>query len=175
MSNAQVLPSDDPLIRGQPALRCRLSRATLVKIIGEPHYPEQEGFGLGDYDLWAFVFPCGLKLMVTLLPWHTDDGGRNADDEPSHVWFHTNQPDPAHIRSHLRLLPELQRWSGDEPFPLPTWVVWRQDDNGIKDRVSTVTTRCEAERLRNEMEARGHKQLYWVETLSPDDVATLAT
>jgi len=45
----------------------------------------------------------------------------------------------------------------------PAWVVWRQDDNGIKAQVAVVDTRGEAERLREEFESRGHKQLYWVE------------
>jgi catechol 2,3-dioxygenase-like lactoylglutathione lyase family enzyme len=43
-----------------------------------------------------------------------------------------------------------------------TWAVWRQDDNGNRFLISAGHTREEAERLCNEFEARGHKQLYWV-------------
>ncbi|MEV0457442.1 hypothetical protein [Catellatospora methionotrophica] len=42
------------------------------------------------------------------------------------------------------------------------WVVWRQDDNGNRYEVRRCETREEADALAAEMEARGHKQLYWV-------------
>jgi hypothetical protein len=42
-----------------------------------------------------------------------------------------------------------------------TWVVWRQDDNGNRYEVRRCATRAEAEALA-EMQARGHKQTYWV-------------
>jgi hypothetical protein len=43
------------------------------------------------------------------------------------------------------------------------WVVWRQDDNGHRFRVSCHDDKTEAEAKAEEMQARGHKQLYWVE------------
>jgi hypothetical protein len=49
---------------------------------------------------------------------------------------------------------------------LPRWIVWRQDDNGVVDKVATVATQGEAQRLVDEFEARGHKQTYWVEAPS---------
>ncbi|MFT3765666.1 MAG: VOC family protein [Minicystis sp.] len=53
------------------------------------------------------------------------------------------------------------------PAPVDAaWAVWRQDDNGNRFLISAEHTREEAERLRDEYEARGHKQLYWV---SPHD------
>ena len=50
------------------------------------------------------------------------------------------------------------------------WVVWRQDDNGNRyvvrrfpsDEACTADARLRAEALAAEMEARGHKQTYWV-------------
>ena len=42
------------------------------------------------------------------------------------------------------------------------WVVWRQDDNGNQFEVARKATRADAEQLAAVMEARGHKQLYWV-------------
>ncbi|MFJ2187662.1 SPOR domain-containing protein [Kitasatospora sp. NPDC087861] len=42
--------------------------------------------------------------------------------------------------------------------------VMRQDDNGNRFLVATGLERAEAQRLAAEFEARGHKQLYWVET-----------
>jgi hypothetical protein len=46
------------------------------------------------------------------------------------------------------------------------WVVWRQDDNGNRFVVRRLESREEAENLAAELEARGHKQLYWV--VAPD-------
>jgi len=51
-------------------------------------------------------------------------------------------------------------------FPLVTgnnWSVHRQDDNGNRFIVRTRLSRAEAERIAAEFEARGHKQLYWIE------------
>lgn len=41
--------------------------------------------------------------------------------------------------------------------------VMRQDDNGNRYLVARGLSRAEAEALAAEFEARGHKQLYWVE------------
>lgn len=39
----------------------------------------------------------------------------------------------------------------------------RQDDNGNRFVVAKGLGRAEAEELAGEFEARGHKQLYWIE------------
>jgi hypothetical protein len=44
-----------------------------------------------------------------------------------------------------------------------TWVVHRQDDTGNRFVVRSGLGLEEAVRLAAELEARGHKQLYWVE------------
>ncbi|MEV0533200.1 SPOR domain-containing protein [Kitasatospora sp. NPDC050463] len=46
---------------------------------------------------------------------------------------------------------------------MDTCRVMRQDDNGNRFVVAKGLGRAEAERLAAEFEARGHKQLYWVE------------
>jgi hypothetical protein len=43
------------------------------------------------------------------------------------------------------------------------WAAWRIDDNGNTFVVREHLTREEADRLVAEFEARGHKQMYWVE------------
>jgi hypothetical protein len=43
------------------------------------------------------------------------------------------------------------------------YAVLRQDDNGNQFVVEAGLSRDEAERLAHDLEARGHKQLYWVE------------
>ncbi|MER7768580.1 SPOR domain-containing protein [Kitasatospora sp. NPDC096140] len=45
-----------------------------------------------------------------------------------------------------------------------TYRVMRQDDNGNRFLVADGLDGAAAERLAAEFEARGHKQLYWVET-----------
>jgi len=53
----------------------------------------------------------------------------------------------------------------DRPVPDPApggWEVWRQDDNGNRYEVSRHDTRAEAKSVASTMEARGHKQTYWV-------------
>jgi hypothetical protein len=42
------------------------------------------------------------------------------------------------------------------------WIVWRQDDNGNRFEVARRESRADAESLAATMEARGHKQTYWV-------------
>lgn len=43
-----------------------------------------------------------------------------------------------------------------------TYSLWRQDDNGVIALVSRYPDRQSAGRARQEYEATGHKQLYWV-------------
>jgi hypothetical protein len=47
------------------------------------------------------------------------------------------------------------RWDG-------AWIVWRQDDNGNQFEVARRSSRADAEELAATMEARGHRQVYWV-------------
>jgi hypothetical protein len=44
--------------------------------------------------------------------------------------------------------------------------VMRADDNGNEVEVLRVETRDEAERIAREFEARGHKQIYWIEPVA---------
>ena len=61
--------------------------------------------------------------------------------------FTTIWPVPAHLAERGR--------SGG-------WVVWRQDDNGNQYGVSRHDNREEADTVASTMEARGHKQTFWV-------------
>lgn len=49
----------------------------------------------------------------------------------------------------------------------------RADDNGNEVEVARVDSREEAERIARDFEARGHKQIYWVEPVV--DVTTSLT
>jgi hypothetical protein len=46
---------------------------------------------------------------------------------------------------------------------LPTWALWRQDDNGNKAHVETFTGYRKARAALGRFEALGHKQMYWLE------------
>lgn len=56
--------------------------------------------------------------------------------------------------------------STDEPAT--TFSVWRQDDNGNAFVVQAGLTEAEAKQLVADMEATGHKQIYWVSTDEPN-------
>lgn len=43
------------------------------------------------------------------------------------------------------------------------FAVMRADDNGNEVEVTRAATREEAERIARDYEARGHRQIYWVE------------
>lgn len=43
-----------------------------------------------------------------------------------------------------------------------SWTVWRQDDNGNRVEVARHDNRADADTLAATMEARGHRQIYWV-------------
>jgi len=43
--------------------------------------------------------------------------------------------------------------------------LWRQDDNGNEFLISTFRSRDEADKARLRLEAKGHKQHYWVTCL----------
>lgn len=59
--------------------------------------------------------------------------------------------------------PEVGFWHPQlEPAKMPRWTVWRQDDNGGRFEVDTFLAYSRAMRLCNELESRGHKQMYWV-------------
>jgi vacuolar-type H+-ATPase subunit E/Vma4 len=50
-----------------------------------------------------------------------------------------------------------------------TFRVMRADDNGNEVEIIRVEAREEAERIAHEFEARGHKQIYWIEPVVTDN------
>ncbi|MFI9647176.1 SPOR domain-containing protein [Streptomyces sp. NPDC052040] len=54
----------------------------------------------------------------------------------------------------------------DSTVTLP-WLVVRQDDNGNRYSVGRYATRAEAQKIVDSLDARGHRQLYWVERVGP--------
>ena len=52
---------------------------------------------------------------------------------------------------------------GSEPADPGPWLLLRQDDNGNRYEMARFGTREEAEAAAERYQARGHKQLYYVE------------
>ncbi len=50
-----------------------------------------------------------------------------------------------------------------EKLVLPEWVLWRQDDNGIKAEIERFTGYKKALSALADLEAKQHKQAYWLE------------
>lgn len=49
------------------------------------------------------------------------------------------------------------------------WTLWRQDDNGSSAVIATSLTKEAAKARMAELEARGHKQHYWIEEDTTDE------
>jgi hypothetical protein len=65
------------------------------------------------------------------------------------------------------LASEVSASSGTAAEGAAVWVLVRQDDNGNRYVVARYSMRGAAEAAAAEFEARGHKQLYWVERAAP--------
>jgi hypothetical protein len=52
------------------------------------------------------------------------------------------------------------------------WTVWRQDDHGNRVAVQSELSCDQAESLFRQLEARGHKQTYWIEAAAADNHIT---
>jgi hypothetical protein len=139
---------------------------------GPPNLRDLESNGVGDFDSHCLRFSCGLELA--LCRFHLGPQLRKIDPVAEQSWFevHANQRDLEHIGFHLGVAPAtMSRWSARDSgvvdsTPAHRYRVMRQDDNGNEFLVSSVSSRCEADALAREYEARGHKQTYWVDETS---------
>lgn len=76
-------------------------------------------------------------------------------------WLHNNEmKDLSRSARRLQAKAEI---SEAEQDPQTLWSVWRQDDNGQKYEVVRALSLEAAEARVAEFEARGHKQLFWVQ------------
>jgi hypothetical protein len=55
-------------------------------------------------------------------------------------------------------------------FTYLTHAVWRQDDNGNRFFVAQLNSQNEAENVVKFFSDKGHKQMYWVETVAYEGV-----
>ncbi|GGM58297.1 hypothetical protein GCM10007977_069900 [Dactylosporangium sucinum] len=131
------------------------------------------GLGAGAFAGALLASPTamwtGAGLVVAALLWYALTGDRPAP---------APAPDPAvaPVFSGLgsevdRILSVAEHQAGEIVADAHTqasrirgesWVVWRQDDNGNRAEVARVNSRAAADTLATAMEARGHRQLFWV-------------
>ena len=143
-----------------PPLACFTAMAPAIEArFGPPAERDLDSNGVGLFDAHVLRFGCGLE--VALWRFH-------GDSEPSTFEIHANQRDLAHIAFHLGVpVTEMSPWIDRDGTPVAapgprSVIVVRSDDNGNEATVTRVTSRCEAEAIVREYEARGHKQLYWI-------------
>lgn len=164
-----------------PTLRALAAHGVRIAVLSDIHFDIRPAFttaGLADLiDVFTLSFEHGVQkpdpavFELTL---------RALGTPPAHTLMvgDRHRPDGAAVELGMPtlLLPPLtdvtqQRLHhvttlfGATPAatdpPPRRWIVWRQDDNGNRYEVTRKDSRAEAEALATEMDARGHKQLYW--------------
>jgi hypothetical protein len=151
--------------KGPPLMNFRASRATMQRSFGEPHQIDIDSNGLGLFGAWSLRFPCGLEMCLWIFHSRRDFSEIADIDEPANIEVHANAAHEKHIRFHLPFpVINTSRWEPSPMGPEPlVWRVLRQDDNGNVFEVERLPSRCEANAVVASFEARGHKQMYWVE------------
>lgn len=126
--------------------------------------------GLGDLDLWAFAYPCGLQVAFRF--GHNGDSGFVWADSPEidHVQRHIpfgaaqcTRIDEATLQRELQRL--LKAWPNRqaEIDALRSYQVWRQGTDGNPFRIGQRTSLRDAQCRVRHFESLGHHQHYWLE------------
>jgi|HubBroStandDraft_6_1064221.scaffolds.fasta_scaffold589335_2 hypothetical protein len=144
--------------------------AELEARFGPPSERDVDSNGCGAFDAYELRFECGLEIALSRF--HLDRALQHLDVEraPARFEIHANRDDLAHIAFHLGVsVARMSLWTNLDgslvATPAPEiFVVMRTDDNGIDAAITRTTSRCEADAIARDFEARGHKQLYWVTT-----------
>lgn len=136
-------------------MRARFGAATLER---------EDSNGLGDMDVWILRFSCGLEAILLFM--RDFEPARGLEPRPEGrrgVEVYASEVDRAHLQHHLG----GDAWSPFLPDRLldgpQSWWVRRGDDNGNVFDVASFSHRCGADALAEQLTARGHKQVYWVE------------
>jgi len=137
--------------------------------LGPPTERDLDSNGVGLFDCYHLQFACGLEIALWRFHLSRELRPIDAARELSIFEIHANRPELEHALFHLGVsVDACARRADRDGTPLSaavpsSWIVMRQDDNGNRYEVARVTSRCEAESLARQYEARGHKQIYWVE------------
>ncbi|TWT93257.1 hypothetical protein [Stieleria varia] len=128
--------------------------------------------GLGDADIWAVKFDCGLTVGFEFL--HLETGGsiRASEPNPSHVqrhfqnWKSKLEPYPASTFADLDAM-TIDHYAERHPELLEprSYQLWRQGDDGNEMPIGEPTSLLDAKCWQTELESHKHKQIYWVSKL----------
>ncbi len=145
---------------------------TARDVLGPPMLTEWVD-GLGDNDFWALEYPCGLQVVIQSM--HTGRGIMAYADSPevNHVSRHFPFADEdchrisdSDLESNLALLLGAFPERKDEFDSLYSFQVWRQGDDGNPFTIDGPTSERDAKCRVAELDALGHKQLYWYSRIS---------
>jgi hypothetical protein len=152
------LPMSRPLLWNFNAVHVQVavSRADLVRRFGEPHVSDEQGDGLGPEDYWLLECDCGLQVLL-----------RSIRCGIPLCLLGVQDGEVTHALAHLALEGRVDLWRGaadsDDPRQADGWAVVRQDETGNRYDICVVPGRAHAECFARLMEARAHKQSYYVE------------
>jgi len=151
--------------KSPPLFNFQQTRDELVSALGAPPGVDCDCNGGGPYDAWALGFPCGLEMTVWIFHCRGPDLRVVAPNELACIEVYANDRDFDHIRFHMSVpMLNISRWTPDALVEPPkAWTLVRQDDNGHRCEIERFTSSCEADAAAMAFEARGHKQMYWVE------------
>jgi hypothetical protein len=151
---------------------CDVSLEEAHKVLGPPTATMWDD-GLGEADFWALEYPCGLQVLYEFT--HYPSGGSVVADSPEiqhllrHLPFESSR---CHAISESGLKQILDRIVSAYPNrrseieSLHKFQVWRQDDHGNSFTVGAPTSERDANCWLSQLEASGHKQMYWRDRVS---------
>lgn len=147
------------------------NRAAVEAALGPPQGVDLDSNGIGPIDVWALRFPCGREVRLWFFKMRPDGSMIEGRDDLSSMEVQTPDLDIDNARHHLPLsIDEIWPWErnpgGIIVVPRPFLLV-RQDDNGNRFEVKSLTSRCEAQAALAVFEALGHKQTYWLDSAAP--------
>lgn len=156
--------------RSKPLICFLLPRARIEARFGPPLEEDVDSNGVGLMSLWAVRFRCGLEVALEHSQRHP--GTFEASDdahEPRWLTIYANDNERNHLLLHLTFEnTEPSYWQPDTTRDGPlAWRVMRRDDNGHVFEMARFSSRCEAEAVALTFEQHGHKQMCWVEHVSP--------
>lgn len=162
------IPLPVPFIDRPWLLTVHVPRADVTSLFGPPQFVEDIE-GVGDGDFWTREFECGLRILVQYM--HATDHAIVFADSPEidhvlrHLPFGANvydRIDAATLAQEVDWLRSHYPERATELDGLASHRVWRQGDDGNAFPVGEPTSERDARCHAAQLEARGHKQLYWV-------------
>jgi hypothetical protein len=140
------------------------SQEALVRALGPPTLRAADEQGRGPIDGWDLAAPCG--LLLGLVRYERDRQGLVRHDRQGPVEVYASDLDAEHVAAHVCSFVGAISPHERDPEAPARFALLRQDDNGNRVEMRRFASRCAAEHERDVFEARGHKQVCWVEPLA---------